>query len=219
MPTGHYTPTLSSHEMSNYTRQSLPILHRFHTRPLLLLIGCPLGVAILPWLYGRGTHESKYLAVVSPPAHSGVDGQSVAVRPDQVVYYEPHQGDPLAHVDVTSLLHALADVESLDDDSVIGIHGERGAYQFRRDTWENYSGGLSFKLATSRVYSSYVAKRYLSACARILLDHKRPVTADNLARLWHDGTLMGPASTYAERTLSLYNDYAQCPEQVSNATK
>lgn len=110
------------------------------------------------------------------------------------------------------VLDAIHQVENPNNVRRPGPAGELGAYQFRRETWQMYTG-RPFHDALDRQCSDIVATRHYDWLIRYLVRGGKSPTTYNIALAWNAGlgaVLRGriPASShrYAERVVNLVED-------------
>lgn len=118
-------------------------------------------------------------------------------------------------VDLSRLLHAIAEVESGNNDSLEGPKGELSRYQISREVWYQHFPHLNFYLACNGVRANACAERHLNW----LRDNDVPDKPYILAYAWnmgrkaamfqlvtstHGNTIIG--NTYAARVTNLYSD-------------
>jgi soluble lytic murein transglycosylase-like protein len=85
-----------------------------------------------------------------------------------------------------TLLWAIREVETGNNPRAIGRLGERGAYQFRRHTWQQIAEGRPFHLAHT-AEADTVARRFLRRLEDGLASAGLAPTAYNLALAWNAG--------------------------------
>lgn len=121
-----------------------------------------------------------------------------------------------AAVPVDCLLHAIRQVEAGDNPTLVGTKGERGAYQFRRSTWEDRTSA-SFWRAHDPKTAEEVAKKHLYWIRRALQEAGIANPTDwQVAAAWNAGVgaVAGnaiPVSTWrrANRVINLAEAYAK----------
>jgi len=124
------------------------------------------------------------------------------------------QGQTRATVDKDSFLKAVALVESNNNPRAVGRLGERGLFQFRKETWKQYTRRSFYKAHDRQTAYEIASKHYDWLYKRFVANGYRP-TPYLMAAAWNAGlskTLSGrmPASTrsYARRVASLAADFA-----------
>ena len=107
------------------------------------------------------------------------------------------------------LLQAIAEVESRGNPSRVGRLGERGLYQFRRETWRQHTRE-HFHRAHHPGVANAVARRHYQWIVRQLRAQGRPATAYEVALAWNagvssvlNGRAPARAHRYAERVVNL----------------
>ena len=127
-----------------------------------------------------------------------------AAEPAPAVVAENQSEDEAARV-----LQAIAEVETRSNPNRVGSLGERGMYQFRRDTWRQHTRE-PFARAHHPEISTTVARRHYQWLKKQLRTHGRPATTYEVALAWNAGVtnvLSGraPASShaYARRVVTL----------------
>ncbi len=109
-------------------------------------------------------------------------------------------------------LDAIHRIENPKNSAQPGRHGELGAYQFRRATWDMHTK-LPFELALDRDASERVAIKHYEWLKRGLLRNGIPDTPYNIALAWNGGltavirgSVSRGARDYAERVSNLVQD-------------
>lgn len=117
-------------------------------------------------------------------------------------------------VDKDSFLKAVAQVESGNDPRAVGRMGERGVFQFRKDTWKQYTKRSFFKAHDRSVSYQVALKHYEWLYDGFIRNGYKP-TPYLMASAWNSGltrTLSGkaPSSTrnYARRVATIASDFA-----------
>lgn len=112
-------------------------------------------------------------------------------------------------VDAAAVLRAIAEVESRGNPACVGRLGERGLYQFRRDTWRQHTRE-NFARAHHPAISTTVAHRHYDWIARELRKRGFEGSPYEIALAWNAGlqrVLAGRASAsahhYAQRVANL----------------
>jgi hypothetical protein len=121
---------------------------------------------------------------------------------------------PTAPLDLDRMLYAIRSVEDPSGDPrAIGLHGERGLYQFKRETWEQTTR-IPFDKAFVPGYATPVARARLLEIKHELLQQGIAVTPYNVALCWRvgiDGAILRTHQPkqirdYAQRAENLYCD-------------
>ena len=121
-----------------------------------------------------------------------------------------------------ALLDAIRDVETGGNDHARGSHGERSAYQMKRDTWRLAcrAGDLShsFSLASNPVAAREVARAHLKRVMMVLAEQRKTVSVKSIALAWTCGEYATNPSAkkrdYAQRVENLYRDNLRQEEAV-----
>jgi hypothetical protein len=118
-----------------------------------------------------------------------------------------------ATIDSDRLLACIAEVERVRGSRRRGPVGERGKYQFTRETWESVTA-IPFEQAEDDAVSDQVARFYLNKLRYQMLERRIDPTPYLLALAWNCG-LTGAilrsfqpieAKNYAEGVCALYRD-------------
>lgn len=97
----------------------------------------------------------------------------------------PHPPHHFASAEQT-LLMAIAHTESNGMKLAIGKKGERGLYQFTKDTWEFYTNA-PFDKAFNPEVASRVAQLHLMWLTKQFQDAKHPATPRDIYIAWNTG--------------------------------
>ena len=127
-------------------------------------------------------------------------------------------------INLSLFLAALAAVESGNNPSAIGGHGERSQFQMVEAVWRQHAApGEPFELATTNpAKAEEIAEKHVIWLTRELERHHTAVTVENLAITWHGGlgaalvTGHTPAQgDYANRIAAIYAEsVAKLPRDV-----
>ena len=116
---------------------------------------------------------------------------------------------PVATIDPTHVLRAIAEVETRGNPRRVGRLGERGMYQFRRETWRQHTAE-DFRRAHHPEISTTVARRHYDWILRELRNRGHEGTPYEVALAWNAGlsrVLTGKVPSrsrlYAERVANL----------------
>ncbi len=108
-----------------------------------------------------------------------------------------------------NFLKAIRHVESGDNHSAVGSHGERGAYQFKRVVWKQHAKN-SFSNAFEPESAHDVASQHFDWIVNTLSKSGKQTNARNIALAWNAG--VGSA---IRNKISVYNkDYANRVENL-----
>ena len=88
------------------------------------------------------------------------------------------------------LLFALASVESGNQPTALGPHGERSAWQFTAETWARHTRIPFLYASSDRTHAREVAELHLAYLTTELAKRHIAPTPEHLAAAWH----YGPAS-------------------------
>lgn len=116
-----------------------------------------------------------------------------------------------AEINKAEFLSAIAQVETGNRNNLIGVAGERSAYQFMPLIWR-YHSELPFEEASvNRIEADKVAIRHLNYLIDKLRRMSKDVTVENLALCWNAGetkvrrnTLEPRHYKYAEKVVKIY---------------
>lgn len=100
-----------------------------------------------------------------------------------------NSSDLSSGVNTDRFLRAIAEIETGNNNALVGRAGERSKYQFMRATWEQYSLVPHGKISSVKYAAEIerVAKTHLNWIQSALRRHGYSVTVYNCAVVWNKG--------------------------------